>query len=291
MQLDRDFWLAERAFHQSVISPWVQPRLDRKSRQEKHPVDDFLFEYYPISPGKVLAWHPGFGVQLDALPDDVEFFSSKFYELVDGKISLRNSYVETTYEAAMKAIEFLELTRGRPAVNGCFGLHEWAMVLGQDVVRHDSWNLRLSQSAIRATIDEVGLRCTHFDAFRFFTDEARPLNPTQLTRADQIHKEQPGCLHANMDLYRTVFNFAPILGSELLREAFALARDIRTVDMQVAPYDLVELGLQPIRVETSAGRAEFASRQREFSERANQIRLTVIAGLNNVYASSGPISR
>lgn len=279
MQLDRHTWLSEQALHRTVISPWVQPRLDRKSRQEKHPVDDFLFEYYPISPGKVLAWHPGFGIQLEAFEEDTEIFSSKFYQFADGIIELRPEYLNGQQEGIDKTIEFLRLTRGRPAATGCFGLHEWAMVLGQDTVRHDAWQLRLSQEVIRKTIDEIGLRCTHFDAFRFFTDEARPLNPNQLSRADQISKEQPGCLHANMDLYRTVFNFVPILGSTLLREAFALARDIRTVDMQVAPYDLVSLGLQPIPVETIEGRVEFVSRQREFSERADEIRLKIIAGL------------
>lgn len=277
--LDRETWLAAVEHHEAIIRPWVQPRLDRKSRQEKHPVDDFLFEYYPISPGKVLAWHPGIDVELEATDDDLESFSQKFYDYSSGLITLKRDYIDSQRDAMTRTVAFLSLTRNRQPVIGCFGLHEWAMVLGQNTVRHDAWKLRLPQTAIRQTIDDIGLRCTHFDAFRFFTDEARPLNPLQLSRADQVAQEQPGCLHANMDLYRIVFTHSPVLGSELLREAFALARDIRTVDMQVAPYDLLELGVTPIRVETTEGRAEFASRQREFSARADVIRQQVITKL------------
>src|SRR5699024_8972646 len=47
-------------------------------------------------------------------------------------------------------------------------------------------------------------RCTHFDAFRFFTDPAAPLNQTRLTRDDQVRHEQPACLHAGMDVYSWV---------------------------------------------------------------------------------------
>lgn len=282
--LDRSTWQQARALHRSIVEPWVQPRLDRKSRQEKHPVDDFLFEYYPISPGKVLAWHPGFDIQLDVTQDDLELFSEKFYRAIDGVLALKSEHVGQQREAMSRTVEFLSLTRSRQPVIGCFGLHEWAMVLGQETVRHDAWKLRLPQSEIRQTIDDIGLRCTHFDAFRFFTDEARPLNPLQLSRADQVMQEQPGCLHANMDLYKIAFTHGPILGSDVVRDAFALARDIRTVDMQVAPYDLAQLGVTPIPVETTEGRAEFATRQREFSARADVLRQQIIATLERVLA-------
>ena len=31
------------------------------SRGERHPVDDFLFEYYPNRPSLLRRWHPGLG--------------------------------------------------------------------------------------------------------------------------------------------------------------------------------------------------------------------------------------
>lgn len=277
--LARDSWLEERKRHEEIVQPWIEPRLARRATQQKHPVDDFLFEYYPISANKLRSWHPGFGWTLEANKEDFDDFNEKNYIFNAGVITLEPIWLNSITEELSKTVNFLQTTMQRPARTGCFGLHEWAMVLGQDEVRHQTWQLRLTQKEISATIEEVGLRCTHFDAFRFFTDEARPKNPLQLTRADQGDLEQPGCLHANMDLYKYAQKFAPILGSEIIRTAFTLARDIRTVDMQVAPYELSALGVQPIKVETSAGRLEFATRQQGFSNRSQELRETLILEL------------
>ena len=279
-------WKALRDQHFETVDPWIQPRLDRRSRNEKHPVDDFLFDYYPISAKKLRSWNPAFGISLEANESDLEEFNAKNYFFHDGCISLRPDWLDNNKEKINHIYLLLRGTESRPVRNGCFGLHEWAMVLGQQNVRHDSWPLRLSQTEIKQTIDEQGLRCTHFDAFRFFTDEAAPLNPIQLTRNDQLTFEQPGCLHANMDLYKHAFALAPILGSEVVREAFALAREIRQVDMQVAPYDLRELGVIPIPVETPEGRAEFMERQRAFAHRATTLRLGIIRTIEAINAIS-----
>ena len=69
------------------------------------------------------------------------------------------------------------------------------------------------------------------------------------------------------------------MGSSLIRDTFALARDIRTVDMQVAPYDLADLGVEPIPVETPEGRAAFAAHQVNFSQRAVALRQRLVAAL------------
>ena len=164
------------------------------------------------------------------------------------------------------------------------------MVLDQSELRHAQWPLRVSQSQIAATISEVGLRCTHFDAFRFFTETARPLNPLQLVRADQQHMEQPGCLHANMDLYKIAMRWAPIVGSIMVRQCFRLARQIRSLDMRSAPYDLQDLGVTPIPIETPQGRQEFALQQKAFSDRAQILRTEIIKRLSdfaNSFAHSG----
>jgi hypothetical protein len=232
--LPTKIWHRLREDHQAQVMPWITPRLERRSRHESHPVDDFLFEYYPISTNKLLNWHPGFGTSLEASEIESEDFPSGSYEFIDNTIQIRSEWLAKNQEAAISLMDFLTKTQGRSIRSGCFGLHEWAMVLGTEEVRHEKWPLRLSQEEIRATIDEVGLRCTHFDAFRFFTPIAAPLNPLQLTRIDQNAIEQPGCLHANMDLYKHSQRFAPIVGSEIVRSAFALAKDIRTVDMQTA---------------------------------------------------------
>ncbi len=66
----------------------------------------------------------------------------------------------------------LEGTMARTAAFGCFGLHEWAMVYRAEEVRHEQWPLRLLPEAIAAVVEENAPRCTHYDAFRFFTSAA-----------------------------------------------------------------------------------------------------------------------
>ena len=155
------------------------------------------------------------------------------------------------------------------------------MVYGQtqDEVRHSSSPLRLTPGEIVDVVDEVGLRCTHIDAYRFFTPAAVPLNAHEPTRATQHDWEQPGCLHANMDLYKYAMWFSPFVGSDLIADCFALAREARELDMRAAPYDLVDLGYEPIRVETPEGRRDYATRQRGIAEQARPLRDRLLARL------------
>jgi hypothetical protein len=102
-----------------------------------------------------------------------------------------------------------------------------------------------------------------------------------------VDTEQPGCLHAGMDVYKWCFKLAPLVPSALTLEAFDLAREIRVLDMQASPYDLVDLGLQPVRIETPEGRAEYVARQRAFSERSNALRQRLLAVLEAVLTPAG----
>jgi hypothetical protein len=167
--------------------------------------------------------------------------------------------------------DLLRRTAARPAHLGCLGLHEWAMVYRQREHRHEL-PLRLGQAGTDAVVEAHPIRCSHFDAFRFFTEPARPLNRLQPERATQPDLEQPGCLHANMDLLKTALKLGPACPGELLLDCFELARDIRLLDMQASPYDVTSLGHAPVAIETAAGRAEYVARQREFSERAAPLR-------------------
>ncbi len=182
--------------------------------------------------------------------------------------------------------EFVAWLRGmlgamqnRPAFFGCYGLHEWAMVYRQtpEQVRHNAYPLRFAPDALAAVVETAPITCTHFDAFRFFTEPARPLNRLQPTRTDTTQLEQRGCLHANMDLYKWAFKLAPFTPSELVADCFELARDIREVDMRASPYDLRALGFAPIAIETTAGRAEYESHQRAFAARGEPLRARLIA--------------
>lgn len=121
------------------------------------------------------------------------------------------------------------------------------------------------------------MRCSHYDAFRFFMPEARPLNRLQPTREASIDLEQPACLHANMDLYKWCFKLSPWCPSELTADAFELAREIRELDMRASPYDVSAYGLELVAIETPSGRSEYEYLQRAFAERARLIRARLIA--------------
>ena len=68
----------------------------------------------------------------------------------------------------------------------------------------------------------------------------------------------------------------------LALDSFELARDVRLLDMQAAPYDLSSYGEPAVAVETPAGKAEYVARQRALSARAAGLRarlVDVCAGL------------
>jgi hypothetical protein len=164
----------------------------------------------------------------------------------------------------------LARTAAREPQLGCFGLHEWAMVYRQSPgqVRHDAWPLRLGADGTAQVVEEQRIRCSHFDAYRFFTPAARPLNTLRPDRRRQPEFEQPGCLHANMDLYKWAYKLGPLVPAELVADCFALARAIRELDMRASPYDLTALGYEPVRIESPDGRRAYAERQRGYSRLA-----------------------
>jgi hypothetical protein len=145
-----------------------------------------------------------------------------------------------------------------------------------EAVRHAAVPLRLGSGGTDTVVESMQVRCSHFDAFRFFTPDARPLNPVQLTRAGQSAFEQPGCLHATMDLYRWAYSLVPLASSALVLDCFRLAREVRAIDMRASPYDLADLGYPPVQVETPEGRAEYVRAQRDFADRAAVLRSRLI---------------
>ena len=96
--------------------------------------------------------------------------------------------------------------------------------------------------------------------------------------------EQPGCIHANMDLYRWAYTSMPWVGSDMLFACFQLAVDLRALDMRASPYDLQAFGYEPIRVETEGGRSEYRSQQQAFAERASALRDELIDSLERILA-------
>ena len=266
--------------HRVRARRWTAPHLERRERSEPHPVVDFLFEYYNLSPGQLERWHPGLGTGLLDAPEHAALGA---YATRDGVTTVDADRLASRAAGLRWTRSLLAATLDRPARWGCFGLHEWAMVYRAEHPRHDL-SLRLGRSGTDAVVESHPLACTHVDAFRFFTPEAAPLNARALGREDQLEQEQPGCLHANMDLYRIAFRLLPFVESTLVLDTFELALDIRAVDMRASPYDVSALGLEPIAIETSEGKAEYVRRQRVFADRARPLRRTLLDHVDRLLA-------
>jgi hypothetical protein len=277
-------WQEHRHAHERRVAVWTGPHQARAARGEKHPVYDFLFAYYRFRPSWLRRWHPGPDVILQGAAAR-EFLRWPEYHETGGGIALNvAAFDPKRRESLAWMLGLLRLTAERAPAFGCFGLHEWAMVYRQtpDEVRHNAWPLRFPPDELARIVEAQPVRCSHFDAFRFFTTPARPLNRLQPERATVPQFEQRGCLHANMDLYKWAFKLAPFTSAELIADCFALARDIREVDMRASPYDLSRLGFAPIRIETPEGRAGYEAHQRDFAARSEPLRARLIAVLERL---------
>lgn len=310
--LSEPAWLERRRAHEQRVRLWTDPHQARQARGEKHPVEDFLWEYYSFRPSWLRRWHPGPDVVLlgetareylrwpEYREVDMERPPHPGADAANAGVSIagpatanRPAERERERGVAVDPAAFdprrreslawlaalLRNTHERPPSFGCFGLHEWAMVYGlrAEELRHAQLPLRFSPEETARVVESLPVRCSHFDAFRFFTPAARPLNRLQPERATTAQFEQRGCLHANMDLYKWAFKLAPFTPSELIADCFALARDIREIDMRASPYDLRALGYAPIRIETADGRAEYEQHQRAFAERSQPLRARLLA--------------
>jgi hypothetical protein len=237
--------------HEARVDALLADHLERRRQGLAHPVHDFLFTYYSFRPAQLRRWSPGGGSTAE--------------------VEARRPLIEQT-------LALLRATARRPASFGCFGLHEWAMVYRQppDDLRHP-WPLRLGAEGTDEVVETHRIACSHFDAYRFFTAAAQPLNTLSPGRDDRPAYEQPGCLHAGMDLYKHAFRLWPLVGSDLVVDCFELARDIRVLDMRASPYDLSDLGFEPVAIETPEGKQAYAAAQRGFAERAATLRERLIA--------------
>ena len=292
--LSAETWRACAAAHAARVDALVDDHLTRRRDGVKHPVHDFLFTYYSQRPAQLRRWHPGFGVGLGG--DASAYAGLKGYVVSSGSTHDDPSALETTTVSAEHVASqrplleslhrLLAATAGRTPHFGCFGMHEWAMVyrLSDDETRHADWPLRLGAHGTDAVVESHRIACSHFDAYRFFTGPARPLNTLSPTSADRPAFEQPGCLHAGMDLYKHAFRLTPMICSDLVADCFELARDIRVLDMRAAPYDLADLGFEPIRVETAEGKQEYAAAQRGFAERGAPLRARLVAECERLLA-------
>ncbi|KAA0020059.1 3-methyladenine DNA glycosylase [Antrihabitans cavernicola] len=282
-------WTARRAAHRARVAPLVEPHAERKSTGRTHPVIDFLFTYYSLRPALLRRWGPGYGVLLDGA-GALDYLQYKGYREIDGGIGVDPALLDARRSTLEFVVALLAATESRPAQLGCFGLHEWAMVYrgGDADVRHSSVPLRLGHDGTDSVVESMQLRCTHYDAFRFFTPAAVQRNVEPLRRVDQLEREQPGCVHATMDLYKWGYKLGPLIDSDLLADCFDLAVDARELDMRASPYDLTEFGYSPVQIETPSGRAEYVRGQSALAERAAVLRSALLQRCRSLLAQPLP---
>lgn len=287
-------WTARAAAHAARADRLTRDHRARRSRGEKHPVWDFLFDYYPVRVSHLRRWHPGLGVLLEPGRDDAPPQASWRDYRVDasGRVAVdTRSLLAHRGESIAYIRNLLARTTTNPAHFDCFGMHEWAMVYRTNRPRHDL-PLRLGKAGTNAVVASAPeLRCTHFDAFRFFTAPARPLNFRVLTRDGQPDNDQCGCLHATMDLYKWATKLGPIVEGELWLDTFELACRARVLDMEASPYDCRGLGFGVVAVETNEGKAEYVSRQREIAAAGRELRAKLLESIRPLFPDEATSAR
>jgi hypothetical protein len=163
----------------------------------------------------------------------------------------------------------------------CHGLHEWAMQYQPPGAppppsgKYQSHlKLRVSRETITAAVERRGISCTHVDALRFFAPAAGPLNDhgASLQRTDQVKLEQPGCVHAHMDLLKIALKLKSFCDPILLERILEVALASRRLDVAASPYDSTGYGVGVVPIETEEGRAEYRKQQKALMKQAEPVR-------------------
>lgn len=284
-------WQQCAAEHRTRAERHTLPARARRDRGMPHPIEDFLFQYYPYPVSLLEFWQPGCGVALEwpetaGAPTPPAPFAERHYSVDNGFLTACPERLSEKERQRLKWItELLEATQQRPPNFACHGLHEWAMVYRGKQVRHEKTTpLRLAQGEIDALVESRAIACSHHDAFRFFAPEAKPMNRLQPTLDSRVALEQPGCVHANMDLYKWAAKSMPWISTTLLLDCFELAVELRDLDMRASPYDLSSWGREPIRIETPDGRRVYETEQRRLARIASELREKLITGLKAIKA-------
>ncbi len=282
-------WQPIAKAHRARAEEWTVPYRSRRAQGSMHPVYDFLFIYYRFAPAQLEYWHPGLGIAVESS----EFLSGtndKFYTLNEGTLHLDPAKLDVKSRKRLQwSLDLCRAVDNRPAQFGCFGMHEWAMVYQggpEGRARHEgTLPLRLPQVEIDSLVKSRPICCSHFDAFRFFTESAMPFNRIQPSQESRMLNEQCGCLHTNMDLYKWTAKCMPWVGSDLLWDTFSYAVNCREIDMRASPYDCRQLGYTPIPIETAEGRAEYEIEQAKLAEQSKVLRKRLICALEVVLGS------
>ncbi|MGJ8633588.1 MAG: 3-methyladenine DNA glycosylase [Luteolibacter sp.] len=283
-------WMEVSRRHYEKASAFTLPVRKRRDKGESHPIEDFLFDYYPYPIALIEQWHPGLGVLLEienpeTLPTHL---LGKRYRVSQNTCHLDHALLQPKDRSRLQWISsLLVATQNHQPIFSCHGLHEWAMVYQAEEIRHSSIApLRIPQEEIDTLVESRTITCSHHDAFRFFSKSARSFNRLQPNIETRHFNEQPGCVHANMDLYKWAAKSMPWIGSEIFFEIFLLAMELRDLDMRASPYDLAAWNLIPVKIETPAGRKLYETEQRRLATKAFSLRARLIESLETICSAT-----
>mmetsp|Transcript_37708 Transcript_37708/g.120994 ORF Transcript_37708/g.120994 Transcript_37708/m.120994 type:complete len:350 (+) Transcript_37708:1658-2707(+) len=293
-------WRGRAKRHRERVVELLGCEPEEAAKRRTDPKLNFIFQYYYGFKAKhLLHWSPGLGVDLEPGTDDDERLLAKrtFWRRSgsDGRLTLDPCYyrLKPSHVEALRSTRAILRATNREVWN-CYGLHEWAMLYRSAPKKQDHLELRVSQKTIDDVVEAPGaLRCTHFDAFRFFDDAAKPLNlHRDLGRDRQPFKEQRACVHYNMDLFKYALRLMPFIEAELLADALSVALQARTLDLRASPYDVrawadpSEGGaMDPVPVETPAGRKLYTDLQADIVTQADPVRRRLASACDAILAS------
>lgn len=265
---------------------------ERQHLVNTHPIYNFLHKYYQYSTNSLMKWSPGLDSPITegvTQADVDEGLLHNLYLVLDDKGgAVYNVKQLSTNKKKLDVLkrnrDILRASARRQPVFSCYGLHEWAMLYKDNEKKQTTLKVRLPQEKVDEVVEGTPLRCTHYDAFRFFEKSAQPLNKIQLTRSTQIDREQPACIHATMDLFKYAYTIFPLCSADLLRDTLKLALRARFIDMRASPYDVSAFAgcEEPIRVETEEGKAQYAQEQEALLEVSTPLRRELIAVYDSV---------
>ncbi|WDE95626.1 hypothetical protein PQO03_07815 [Lentisphaera profundi] len=281
MQVNEQAWRNKATLHQNEVESLTTEWRQYRDSGQKHPILDFLFSYYNLKISRLRLWSPGPEITLEGEHDGELLFG--YYHSNETSFKLDPSRFPLQRLKNFKWIsELLKKTSQKTPVFNCYGVHEWCMIYKSESKRHEELPLRISSKVLEDFVENTPCQCTHFDAYRFFTEDAAPMIQHPLERANQEQYEQSGCLHANMDLYKWAYKLYPFMSGDLLLRCFKLAIECRYLDMQASPYDLSDFNMIPIAVDTPQGKEKYVSEQHRLKKIADPLRLELAAAYDKL---------
>jgi hypothetical protein len=222
-------WIETARCEQVRIRSLLSPATIYQDRN--HPIYNFIFIYFFFNQKILFQYSPGMNVEIEMESDIEQLASLNLVPELQPIDPHSSHYFHISFQQKKITKKFLQRTltllksvESKLPSFWCFGLHEWAMLYHSSQLPSStpkpssslfqSLPLRVTAQQIESLINPSSsstqpsplprLRCTHFDAIRFFTPSSLPLNaitptPTRKT----VHQfDQPGCVHVNMDLFK-----------------------------------------------------------------------------------------